>query len=186
MQESGFCNWLLFQNSSWVIVPHAKNKAKIETWIRSFVAKPIVMSAGEHDRKAALISHLPALISKVLWAFVQDQDPTSLKLTATEVMDDWVSYPEMVRQASATPVIVQTRWKLTPKLLSAHITKKTRILILNNGCNPTGILYTREEIAKLLKIAHEANLIVISDEVYSEIVFDDFHTPRYDAWLPGM
>lgn len=84
----------------------------------------------------------------------------------------WVSYPEMVKFASATPVIVQTRWKLTPELLKKHLTKKTRVLILNNACNPTGVLYSQEEIGELLQIAAEANVFVISDEVYSELVFD--------------
>jgi aspartate aminotransferase len=84
----------------------------------------------------------------------------------------WVSYPEMVRIAKATPVIVQTRWKLTPELLKKHITNKTRVLILNNASNPTGVLYTQEELAELLELAAQANLMVISDEVYSELVFD--------------
>ncbi len=84
----------------------------------------------------------------------------------------WVSYPEMVHLAGGVPVIVQTRWKLTPELLKAAITEKTRVLILNNGCNPTGVLYSKEEIGALLKVAVAANLTVISDEVYSEIVYD--------------
>lgn len=84
----------------------------------------------------------------------------------------WVSFPEMVKLAKGKPVIVQTRWKLTPDLLKEAITPKTRILILNNGCNPTGILYSKEELQALLKIASDANLWVISDEVYSELVFE--------------
>ncbi|MGB7978353.1 MAG: aminotransferase class I/II-fold pyridoxal phosphate-dependent enzyme [Chlamydiales bacterium] len=84
----------------------------------------------------------------------------------------WVSYPEMVRMASGTAVFVQTRWKLTPEQLREAITDKTRVLILNNGCNPTGVLYSRSEIAALLKIAIRADLTVISDEVYSELVYD--------------
>lgn len=84
----------------------------------------------------------------------------------------WVSYPEMVRLASGTPVFIPTHWKLTPEKLKSHLTKKSRVLILNNACNPTGALYSRQEIQDLLKIAIDANLIVISDEVYSELVFD--------------
>lgn len=84
----------------------------------------------------------------------------------------WVSFPEMVKLANGTPVIVQTRWKLTPELLKAAITPKTRVLILNNGCNPTGILYSKEELNALLNVAKSANLWVISDEVYSELVFE--------------
>lgn len=84
----------------------------------------------------------------------------------------WTSYPEMVKLALAKPVIVQTRWKLTPDELKKNITKKTRVLILNNACNPTGVLYTEAELEELLEVAKEHNLFVISDEVYSEIVFD--------------
>ncbi|MBX7065935.1 MAG: aminotransferase class I/II-fold pyridoxal phosphate-dependent enzyme [Parachlamydiales bacterium] len=84
----------------------------------------------------------------------------------------WVSYPEMVLLAKGKPVIVQTRWKLTPELLKQAITSKTKVLILNNGCNPTGILYSQSEMDALLRVADEAKIWIISDEVYSEIVFD--------------
>lgn len=78
----------------------------------------------------------------------------------------------MVDFAKGKSVIVQTRWKLTPELLQQAITPKTRVLILNNACNPTGALYSKEELASLVEIAVKAKLWVISDEVYSEIVFD--------------
>ncbi|MBU6382996.1 MAG: pyridoxal phosphate-dependent aminotransferase [Verrucomicrobia bacterium] len=84
----------------------------------------------------------------------------------------WVSYPEMVQLAKGKPVIVQTRWKLTPELLQKAITPKTKALILNNACNPTGALYSREELEALMQVALKAKLWIISDEVYSEIVFD--------------
>ncbi len=88
----------------------------------------------------------------------------------------WVSYPEMVHLARGTPVILpaseKSHWKVTAEQLKAHITKKTRVLILNNACNPTGALYSHQEIADILSLAKTHNLTVISDEVYSEIVFD--------------
>lgn len=84
----------------------------------------------------------------------------------------WVSYPVMVELAKGKPILVQTRWKLTPSQLKQAITAKTKVLILNNGCNPTGVLYAKHELDALLKVAEEANLWVISDEVYSEIIFD--------------
>lgn len=87
----------------------------------------------------------------------------------------WVSYPEMVRLAHGSPILISTEhslWKLTPKDLQLHITSKSKILLLNNACNPTGVLYSREEIQALLHIAKKAGLIVISDEVYSEIVYE--------------
>ncbi len=83
----------------------------------------------------------------------------------------WVSYPEMVRLASGVPKII-CNWKLTPQELRNHLSKRSKVLILNNACNPTGVLYSRKEIEEILLIAKEANLFVISDEVYSELVFD--------------
>lgn len=88
----------------------------------------------------------------------------------------WVSYPQITRLFGANPVIVpaqvETGWKLTPETLKAHITPRSKILILNNAANPTGALYQEEELAALLKVADEEGLFVISDEVYSGIVYD--------------
>jgi aspartate/methionine/tyrosine aminotransferase len=86
----------------------------------------------------------------------------------------WVSYPEMVRLAAGVPRCIPTSapWKLTPQSLKSHLTTRSKVLILNNACNPTGALYSHQEIEDLLLAAKEANLTVISDEVYSELVFD--------------
>ncbi|MBU6382992.1 MAG: prephenate dehydrogenase/arogenate dehydrogenase family protein [Verrucomicrobia bacterium] len=70
----------LFKEAPWIIVPHKKNKAKIAPLIRELGAKPIEMSAHEHDEKTALISHLPMILSIALWDFVQKKDPTSLQI----------------------------------------------------------------------------------------------------------
>jgi aspartate aminotransferase len=88
----------------------------------------------------------------------------------------WVSYPQIAELFKATPVILQTEerleWKLTPETLKNHITPRSKILILNNAGNPTGTLYSKEELKELLLIAKERDLFVISDEVYSHIVYD--------------
>ncbi len=88
----------------------------------------------------------------------------------------WVSYPEMIRLArgnpKAIPTTEQNNWKITPDDLKRHLTAKTKILLLNNPCNPTGALYSRSELAALLQAAAEANLFIIADEVYSELVYD--------------
>jgi aspartate aminotransferase len=88
----------------------------------------------------------------------------------------WVSYPQITRIFKGHPVVMSTRvengWKLTPQLLKEHLSSRSKILILNNAGNPTGTLYRKEELAALLKVAAEAGLFVISDEVYSEIVYD--------------
>lgn len=88
----------------------------------------------------------------------------------------WVSYPGIVSLAEAKTKTVQTNeksgWKVTAEALEKAFTKKTKLLILNNGCNPTGALYTRQEIAEILAVCKEANVTVLSDEVYSEIVYE--------------
>lgn len=89
----------------------------------------------------------------------------------------WVSYPEIVKMAGGIPKIVMAnadnQWKITPQNLLQHITKNSKMLILNNACNPTGALYTKQEVAALLAVAKKFGLLVISDEVYSGLVYDE-------------
>lgn len=70
----------LFKNAPWIITPHKKNKTKIEPFLRKLGAKPMKMGAKDHDEKVALISHLPMLISKFLWDFVEKKDPKSIPI----------------------------------------------------------------------------------------------------------
>ena len=86
----------------------------------------------------------------------------------------WVSYPQMVKLAGGTPVIVKADisqgFKMTPEQLEAAITPKTRVLILCSPSNPTGAVYTQDELASLAQvlIKHE-NVITLSDEIYEHI-----------------
>ncbi len=88
----------------------------------------------------------------------------------------WLSYPEMVKLASATPVILgttdKTEFKVTPEQLRAAITPRTRLFILNSPSNPTGSLYTREEIRALGDICVEKDVLIMSDEIYEKLVYD--------------
>src|SRR5437016_6878975 len=88
----------------------------------------------------------------------------------------WLSYPEMVKLASATPVVLtttdQTEFKVTPEQLRAAITPRTRLFILNSPSNPTGSLYTRAEIQALGDICVEKNVLIMSDEIYEKLVYD--------------
>jgi aspartate aminotransferase len=88
----------------------------------------------------------------------------------------WVSYPEMVKLAGAVPKIVlcddSTGFKLTPALLEQAIGPKTRLLVLNSPSNPTGAVYTREELAALTAIAVAHNLYILSDEMYEHLMYD--------------
>lgn len=88
----------------------------------------------------------------------------------------WVSYVELVRMVGGAPVVLETGWeegfRLTPQRLAAAITPKTKCLILNNPCNPTGVVYSREELAALARVCVERDIYVISDEVYCDLVYD--------------
>jgi len=88
----------------------------------------------------------------------------------------WVSYPEMVKLSGATPKFVlcddRTGFKLTPAQLTAAITPKTKLLILNSPSNPTGAVYTRAELAALVEVAVRHNLYLLSDEMYEHLVYD--------------
>lgn len=88
----------------------------------------------------------------------------------------WVSYPDIVKMAGGRPKMVpashESGWKINAEDLRKHASEKSKILIFNNACNPTGALYSREEVALLLNAAKEAGLIVVSDEVYSGLVYD--------------
>lgn len=92
----------------------------------------------------------------------------------------WVSYPEMVKLADGVPVILQTKeedgFKFTAEEFRAAITPKTRALVLNSPSNPTGMVYTAEELTELAKVAVEHNIYVISDEIYEHLIYEGKHT----------
>src|SRR5437870_2978431 len=88
----------------------------------------------------------------------------------------WLSYPEMVKLAGARPVIVETtdktEFKLTPEQLRAAITPRTRLFILNSPINPTGSVYSPEEIKALGDICVEKGVLIMSDEIYEHLLYD--------------
>ena len=89
----------------------------------------------------------------------------------------WVSYPDMVTIAEGRPVVAQcgpqTGYKLTADTLASLLTPKTRWLILNSPCNPTGAVYSAQELALLASILRDhPQVAVMSDDIYREIVFD--------------
>lgn len=88
----------------------------------------------------------------------------------------WVSYPEMVKLAGATPKFVladdSTGFRLTPAQLEAAITPKTKLLILTSPSNPTGAVYSRAEMEAIVAVAMKHNLYIMSDEIYEHLVYD--------------
>ncbi|MDL5051062.1 pyridoxal phosphate-dependent aminotransferase [Oscillatoria amoena NRMC-F 0135] len=89
----------------------------------------------------------------------------------------WLSYPEMVKLAGGEPYVVQTReengFKLTPDELREAISPSTKMVILNTPGNPTGAVYSRQELEDLVEAALEDELLILSDEIYEKLVYDD-------------
>lgn len=91
----------------------------------------------------------------------------------------WVSYPEMVKLAGGKPVFINTKeendFKFTVSDLEDAKTNKTKAIILNSPSNPTGSIYSREELEKIAEWAVNNNVMVISDEIYEKLVYDGEH-----------
>lgn len=90
----------------------------------------------------------------------------------------WVSYPEMVSLAEGKVIFLETleenNFCITPEQLKSFISPSTKAIILNNPSNPTGAIYSKENLEALSKILEEEDLIIIADEIYSKLIFDDF------------
>ena len=88
----------------------------------------------------------------------------------------WLSYPEMVKLAGGKPVIIDTlavnNYKITPEQLKQAITPQSKLFVLNSPSNPTGAVYTPEEINTLAQIIVDSDLLVVSDEIYEKILYD--------------
>ena len=89
----------------------------------------------------------------------------------------WVSYPEMVRLSEGKPCFIETLpqndFKITIKDLEKYINPKTKAIILNSPSNPTGCIYTEDELRQIAKICVAKKILVISDEIYEKIMFDN-------------
>ncbi len=90
----------------------------------------------------------------------------------------WVSYPDQIVLNGAVPVIVKTdegnAFKITPEILKANLSKKTKALILNSPSNPTGLAYDRKSLEAIAEIAVKHDFYIISDEIYEKLIYDSF------------
>lgn len=88
----------------------------------------------------------------------------------------WVSYPEQVKLAGGVPVYIESsreqNFKITAEQLKQAITDKTKAVIINSPSNPSGMVYTREELEELAKVALEHKLLIVSDEIYEKLVYN--------------
>jgi aspartate aminotransferase len=119
----------------------------------------IVTNGGKHS------------LFNLMLALVESQDEVIIPAPY------WVSYPEMVKLAEGKPVIVPTlvehEYKITPQALKRAISPRTKLFILNSPSNPTGVVYTADEIRALAEVIVEHDLLVVSDEIYEKILYDD-------------
>lgn len=89
----------------------------------------------------------------------------------------WVSYPEQVKLAGGVPVFIEgtkdQEYKVTAEQIRSAITEKTRALIINSPSNPTGMIYSEEELRQIAEVCKNADIWIISDEIYEKLVYND-------------
>ncbi|WP_129600149.1 pyridoxal phosphate-dependent aminotransferase [Anaerophilus nitritogenes] len=92
----------------------------------------------------------------------------------------WVSYPEMVKLVGGNPVFIDTKkenqFKVTTKDIEASITPKTKMIFITNPSNPTGAIYTKEELNQIVAICAKHNIYILADEIYEKICYTDTFT----------
>jgi aspartate aminotransferase len=102
----------------------------------------------------------------------------------------WVSYSDLVAMTGASYVLVETTaesgFKMTPAQLRAALTPRSRLLMLNSPCNPTGTVYTRPELEALADVVLDSDIAVMSDEIYEQLVFGDARATCFATLRPEL
>jgi aspartate aminotransferase len=102
----------------------------------------------------------------------------------------WVSYSEMVSICGAAPVFIaateDTGFKITPEQLRGALSPRTRVLLLNSPCNPTGAVYSEQELSALAGVMEEHEAVIISDEIYEKILYDGNRHVSIAALSPSV
>lgn len=102
----------------------------------------------------------------------------------------WVSYPDQVLLAGGTPVFIETdektSFKITPELLEKAVTPRTKALVLNSPCNPTGTSYSREELQELGKVCLKYDFLIISDDIYERLIYDGLCFSNIASAVPEL
>jgi aspartate aminotransferase len=102
----------------------------------------------------------------------------------------WVSYSELVKLTGATPNIVATTaesgFKMAPEQLRKALTSRSRLLMLNSPCNPTGSVYSPDELRELAEVVLESDLLVLSDEIYEQLVYGETEAVAFASLHPGL
>lgn len=153
--------------------------------LKEAAAHKLLVENGLHYSPSEIIVSTGAKqsVCNAIMALVEEKDEVIIPAPY------WVSYPQMVKLAGGTPVFVEASFeqdfKISAEQLESAITPKTRLLILCSPCNPSGAVYSAEELAELAGavLAHE-DLFVISDEIYEHINYVGRHASI--ATVPGM
>jgi len=149
--------------------------------------------AADHARRTGL----PVTAAQVV---ISNGAKHSLHNAFTALLDEgdevivptpyWVSYAELIKLAGARPVLIETDigddFKLRPEALRAALTPRTRMLLLCSPSNPTGVVYSAAELGALADVAIEADLAVISDEIYDQLVYDGRQSVSFPTLRPGL
>ena len=102
----------------------------------------------------------------------------------------WVSYSDMALLAGGVPKMIQTNettsFRITAEQLAAELTPKTKVFVLNSPCNPTGASYAADELLAIARVLEKHNCLVIVDDIYEKIVYDNFQVHNIVALNPGL
>lgn len=96
----------------------------------------------------------------------------------------WVSYPDMVRLAGGTPVIVRPQQGImvSAQEIKAAVSPKTKAIIINSPCNPSGQIFPEDFVREIVEFAERENIFLVMDDIYHQLVFDGAHTPNPCAY----
>ncbi len=156
--------------------------AQLRTSISKYLARKYSLSYNPDDEILVTVGGSEA-IDLAIRAVVENGDEVIIP------QPSYVCYEPITCLAGGKPVIIETKaenaFKLTPEALSAAITDRTKALILPYPCNPTGAIMEREDLKKIAEVLRGTDIVVISDEIYSELTFAD--NPHFSfAALPDM
>lgn len=135
-----------------------KNKLKNENQLDYSIDEIVVSNGAKHA------------ITNTLMALLNHGDEVLIPIPY------WVSYPEMVKLMGGIPIFVESSksegYKITPKLIEANISSKTKLLFLTNPSNPSGVVYSENELLAIGNCCVKNNIYILSDEIYERISFD--------------
>lgn len=139
--------------------------------LRKAIAQKFEKDNGlKYDFKQVIVSNgAKHSLYNALYAIINDGDEVIIPAPY------WLTYPELVKMCGGDPIIVETTeeqgFKMTAEQLKNSITPKTKAIIINSPSNPSGAVYSKEEIFALAKVIEQTDIVVISDEIYEKLTY---------------